>query len=142
MYFFISLLFVVCSSKWNSRVSNSKVDFKLDFAVSNLKFNLTFYEVKLVTQRKNFYQKIWVSNSKCDVSFVTRFRTSRILNLFIFLFNYLFLVVTEAVLANFENDNITYATNRYVVILLKGLEDTFLRNETVIILMTNLFHYL
>ena len=64
------------------------------------------------------------------------------MNLFIFLFNYLFLVVTEAVLANFENDNITYATNRYVVILLKGLEDTFLRNETVIILMTNLFHYL
>ena len=109
------------------------------------------------------------------------------------MFNYLFFVVTEAILANFENENITYATIRYVVTLSKALEDdcevarkwfsvneiifnpakfqfdrvhrrarfknqysldindtnivvkspaSFLRTETVVILMTCLFHYL
>ena len=26
-----------------------------------------FYEVELVTRKKNFYENVWVSNSKCDV---------------------------------------------------------------------------
>ena len=68
------------------QVSNSKVEVKVNLWVSNSKFNLIFYEIKLVARKKNFYKKFWVSNSKCDVisrnsvwqlDFVTQeFRTS------------------------------------------------------------------
>ena len=49
------------------RVSNSKIEKeKLNLRVSNLKFNLIFYEVELVTRKKNFYKNCQVSNSKFD----------------------------------------------------------------------------
>ena len=35
--------------------------------VSNSKWNLMVYEIKLVTQEKTFYKDVQVSNSKCDV---------------------------------------------------------------------------
>ena len=40
---------------------------KLNLRVSNSKFNLIFYKIKLVTRKKNFYKNFRVSNSKCDV---------------------------------------------------------------------------
>ena len=50
------------------RVSNSKVEKQtLNFRVSNSKFNLIFYEVVLVTRKKNFSKSFRVSNSKCDL---------------------------------------------------------------------------
>ena len=60
------------------RVSKSKEEkSKLKLRVSNSKFNLIFYEVELVTRKKNFCKNFGVSNSKCNVIlgnsvFVTR----------------------------------------------------------------------
>ena len=54
--------------KFNIRVSNSKVEKKkFNIRVSNSKWNLMFYEVEIVTQKKNFCKTFWVGNSKCDV---------------------------------------------------------------------------
>ena len=47
--------------------SYSKAKNKVTLRVSNLKFNLIFYEVELVTRKKNFYKNFRVSNSKWDV---------------------------------------------------------------------------
>ena len=50
------------------RVSNLKVERqKLNFRVSDSKFNSILHEVKLVTQKKNFYKIFWVSSSKCAI---------------------------------------------------------------------------
>ena len=50
------------------QVSNSKVKkSKYNFRVSNLKFDLIFYIVELVTQKKNFCKHFQVSNWKRDV---------------------------------------------------------------------------
>ena len=35
--------------------------------VSDSKWNLMFYEIKLVTRKKTFYKDVQVSNSKCDI---------------------------------------------------------------------------
>ena len=40
---------------------------RLNLWVSNSKFDLAFYEVESVTQKKNFYKNFRVSNLKCDV---------------------------------------------------------------------------
>ena len=41
-------------------VSNSKVEKQnLNLQISNLKFNLIFYEVELVTRKKNFLKTFW-----------------------------------------------------------------------------------
>ena len=51
-------------SVFQLRVSSSKVEkWQLSFRVSNSKFNVIFYEVELVTQKKNFYKDFRVSNS-------------------------------------------------------------------------------
>ena len=44
-----------------------------------MKFDILW--VELATQKKNFYKKLGVGNSRCDVLFVTRFRNMRIPNL-------------------------------------------------------------
>ena len=54
--------------------------------LSNLEFNLIFYNVELVIRKENFYKHFWVSNSKCDVilgNLVPQlvFGNARILNL-------------------------------------------------------------
>ena len=52
------------------RVSNSNVEKKnLNLRVSKWKFNVIFYEVELVTRKKNFYENFRVGNSKYDVIF-------------------------------------------------------------------------
>ena len=52
------------------RVSNFKVEKqKLNLRVSNSKFYLIFYEVELLTRKKNFSKNFGVSNSKCEVIF-------------------------------------------------------------------------
>ena len=53
---------------FQGQVSNSKVEkWKLNFRISNSKFDLIFQEVELVTQKKNFYKLFGVSNWKCEV---------------------------------------------------------------------------
>ena len=50
------------------RVSNSKTEKqKFNLRVEISKFNLIFYEVELVPQKKNLYKNFGVSNSMCDV---------------------------------------------------------------------------
>ena len=38
-----------------------------DLWVSNSKWNLIFYKIVLITQKKNFFKKFRDSNSNCDV---------------------------------------------------------------------------
>ena len=67
IFLFIDLK-VVKLFAFQLRVSNSKVEkWKLNLRVSYSNFNSTFYEVELVTRKKQFYKNFGVSNSKGDV---------------------------------------------------------------------------
>ena len=64
-YFSVKLLIQSEFFIFQLEVNNLKV--KKVYRVSNSKWNLIFYKVDKVTQKKNFCKTFRVRNSKCDV---------------------------------------------------------------------------
>ena len=79
----------------------------MNLCVSNSKLNLIFFEVELVTRKKNYDKNFRVSNSKwthfAKLGFVTLFRNSRIPNLKTRLFLNCFYFAEKQILLEFKS---------------------------------------